>query len=618
MGFWQFWLNLKVRTKVMVFVTVGLLVAISILSFMTMYNVIADIKKEKFNSLEAVKDIKAERIETFFNLQKANLQIAARNRNVKKLGKELIQIHKDKKVQANANYPVHDEDVREAMKKYKPFFNAFLKAYNYYDVFLICKKHGHVMYTQAEESDIGENLSYGKLKNSGLAQVWKKVVDTEKTQIVDMSPYAPSNNKPAMFMGTPVYIDDDFKSVLVIQISEKPISKVMNQRQGLGKTGETYLVGSDYLMRSDSFKDPKNHSIEASFANPQLGSVKTIAVENALNGKNGEGLIKDYTGTSVISSYTPIDVFGLKWALVAEITEEELLEPIYDIIIEITIIAIAIFIVIITILSLALNLLLNNTVGIAIKSISSAAHEVQNSSISLSKGAASLADISANQSASVEQISATTEQTSENVASSFDNMLYLKEIGTKAQEKANNGYSQMKKLSKSMEDITSSSQEINTLVNTIDEISFQTNLLALNAAVEAARAGEHGLGFAVVSEEVRNLANRSASESNKIRSVIEQSVEYAKTGDEVSKDTTNSFEDILDSIKETISVIEQVTAASSEQKEAINQIKSAIVSVDHSAQELSANSEELAASSEQLMEQAKSTSEILERLSKNV
>jgi methyl-accepting chemotaxis protein len=243
-----------------------------------------------------------------------------------------------------------------------------------------------------------------------------------------------------------------------------------------------------------------------------------------------------------------------------------------------------------------------------------ATSEVDSSSTNLSQGAIDLSNMSASQSASVEQISATIEEATENIASNFENMKYLKTIGLEAQKKADTGYSHMKELSKSMQDITDSSQEINTLVNTIDEITFQTNLLALNAAVEAARAGEHGLGFAVVSEEVRSLATRSADESTKIRKVIEKSVEYTQIGDNISKDTTLSFQEILKTIEDTISVISQVTQGSQEQKLAIEELKRAIDSVDGVTQSLSASSEQIAASSQELSEQTNSTKQIVNNL----
>jgi methyl-accepting chemotaxis protein len=102
----------------------------------------------------------------------------------------------------------------------------------------------------------------------------------------------------------------------------------MMMRTGLGETGETYLVGEDMLMRSDSYLDPVHRSIRASFANPEKGRVETVAVREALDGKTGEDIITDYNGNPVLSSYTPIYLWDITWALIAEIDANEAFEPI--------------------------------------------------------------------------------------------------------------------------------------------------------------------------------------------------------------------------------------------------------------------------------------------------
>ena len=111
--------------------------------------------------------------------------------------------------------------------------------------------------------------------------------------------------------------------VLMFQMPLDRITEVMSERAGLGETGETYLIGSDKLMRSDSYLDPKYHSVVASFRNPEKGKVETKAADNALAGKKGAEIVTDYNGNPVLSSYTPVDILGTKWALLAEIDEAE-------------------------------------------------------------------------------------------------------------------------------------------------------------------------------------------------------------------------------------------------------------------------------------------------------
>jgi methyl-accepting chemotaxis protein len=287
-------------------------------------------------------------------------------------------------------------------------------------------------------------------------------------------------------------------------------------------------------------------------------------------------------------------------------------------IMHVVILSIISFIIIITIIIMLINANITKPLEKIIFGLEDSTNKIENASSNLSSGASNLSNMSANQSASVEQISATIEETSVNVLNNFDNMKKLQKLGEDVEHTANNGYEQMKNLSKSMDEISQSSTQINTLVSTIDEIAFQTNLLALNAAVEAARAGEHGLGFAVVSEEVRNLATRSADESNKIREVIEKAVNQANNGTVAVNNTNESFNEIMNKIKQTMEVINETSLSSQEQKDSIEQLRRAILAVDTVTQNLSLNSDNLAKNAEDLNSQANFTYKIVTDISKMV
>jgi methyl-accepting chemotaxis protein len=226
--------------------------------------------------------------------------------------------------------------------------------------------------------------------------------------------------------------------------------------------------------------------------------------------------------------------------------------------------------------------------------------------------------MSANQSSSIEQITATVEQTSANTNLNVENMNQLVGYGEKMEVNTNQGYQHMTDLKESMNKISESSKSINSLVNTIDEIAFQTNLLALNAAVEAARAGEHGVGFAVVAEEVRNLSQRSTNEAIKIHEVIELSVQDAENGVSLADKTNQSFEIILENIKSSAIIREQTLISSQEQQKAMEQFRLAMIEVDQVTQNLSASSEEVSALSEELNSQAISTHNVVKDIGKMI
>lgn len=282
--------------------------------------------KTSYMALQAARDTKTAQINNFFNERVGDINVLAKSENIKNLVRDLIEVHEQLKVQAGENYPVGHKFAKEKIAPHEEYFQNYTKEYGYYDMFVICEKHGHVMYTQAKESDYGENLYSGKLKDSGLAEIWRKVKEKKKATFVDMRPYAPSNGAPAMFLGTPVYIDGVIKSVLVLQISDKSINKIMTFREGYGESQEDYLVGSDNLMRSDSYLDPKRHSLIASFKNPQTGSINTEASRDALKGQKGQKVVIDYNNNPVLSVYGSIKIGeDINWAIMSEIDEAEVM-----------------------------------------------------------------------------------------------------------------------------------------------------------------------------------------------------------------------------------------------------------------------------------------------------
>jgi methyl-accepting chemotaxis protein len=120
------------------------------------------------------------------------------------------------------------------------------------------------------------------------------------------------------------------------------------------------------------------------------------------------------------------------------------------------------------------------------------------------------------------------------------------------------GYKDVDTLNKNMDIILTSTSKISEIISTIDEISFQTNLLALNAAVEAARAGEQGLGFAVVAEEVKSLATRSATEASKTEQIIKDSISNIETCGKISANNHDSFVNIMNKVEETSKIIQKI------------------------------------------------------------
>jgi methyl-accepting chemotaxis protein len=164
--------------------------------------------------------------------------------------------------------------------------------------------------------------------------------------------------------------------------------------------------------------------------------------------------------------------------------------------------------------------------------------------------------------------------------------------------------SAMNEASEAMNQISDASDQISKIIKVIEEIAFQTNLLALNAAVEAARAGEHGKGFAVVADEVRNLAQRAASAAQETGDLIEQTVTRVGRGVELNRMTSEGFTKIGDAANQVANLVSQIAQASNEQAQGVEQVNTAVSQMDKVTQQNASGAEESASASEELAAQA--------------
>jgi methyl-accepting chemotaxis protein len=202
------------------------------------------------------------------------------------------------------------------------YFTRYIKHYGYKDLLLI-HPGGTVFYSVEHYSDYGTNMKDGVYADSVLGKLFRTVLETREFGFADFERYEPDGGNPSAFIAQPLVYNGKVEWVVALQISIDGINAVMQKRSGMGESGETYLVGSDNLMRSNSLTNPVHYSVNASFANPQSGMLDTQASRYALSGKTGRDVITGYHGRQVLSAYTPLNIWDIRWALIAEIDKSE-------------------------------------------------------------------------------------------------------------------------------------------------------------------------------------------------------------------------------------------------------------------------------------------------------
>jgi len=584
------------------FLAIGLIPAV-VLSMSALYISTDSLVSQAYNQLTSIRAIKKQQIESYFAEREGDLTMLSES--------ILDQVKQNSSDELPAMAEVNHH-----------YFKKFIETYDYYDLFLI-NPQGDVFYSVTKEADYQTNLRTGPYNSSGLGQLFKQVQREGGFHLSDFRPYAPSNNDPAAFVAMPLTVAGEVQIVVALQLSTKKIAAIMQQREGMGETGESYLVGQDKRMRSDSFLDPVNHSMKASFAGTvKENGVDTVAAVAALAGATGAKVIRDYNGNPVLSAYTPVNIQDVRWALLVEIDEAEVMHPVRDL-------QWLVFIILIgsiaAIIALAYRIAISITrplggepqqmrlvtdkiasgdlsqefsedvehVGVygamsrmskslqqvigsiahVTDELSSAAGQTsstaEQSNVSLHEQQVNIEGVSG----AMTEMSATILQVAENARSVADSTQQVEVISQSAHSQVTGTIEVIEELSSEINSaaevigqVEANSQSIGSILEVIRGIADQTNLLALNAAIEAARAGDQGRGFAVVADEVRQLAQKTQSSTLDIKEMIEllqqgtqQAVSVMQLSTDKASDTVTSARGTASSIHDSYQEIQLIS-----------------------------------------------------------
>ncbi|USH05235.1 HAMP domain-containing protein [Grimontia kaedaensis] len=314
----------KLKIKLLlIFLFIGVL-PILVVGYLALVKSSDALHKQAFAQLVSMREVKKTQIESYLDRAMKDIRILAGSEDTKQIQKQLSFYAVDEEIEADEEFLTDTYEYEEIWQASGKTLSDFVNVYGYSDVYIIQADTGHVIFSARRDKDLGANLASGEYRDSPLATLYRQVISTNAMAVQDYERYEVKNNQPAAFIGSPITdLGGNTLAVAVLQLSIDEINQIMLQRTGMGETGETFLVGPDFLMRSDSYLADQSHSVVASFADPANGSVKTDITEKTLAGETNYEVALDYRGVPVLTAYSPIKFGDTTWALVAEIDRAE-------------------------------------------------------------------------------------------------------------------------------------------------------------------------------------------------------------------------------------------------------------------------------------------------------
>jgi hypothetical protein len=427
--------------------------------------------------------------------------------------------------------------------------------------------------------------------------------------------YSATINDNVFTIVVPVYssgVDGDIIGALSVTFRSESLNKLtMDGIGNIGKTANAYLVNAEGLLVTE----PKFGQLTPLKDKITTGAAQSLVSKISSGETHFETVseYKDYRGIPVLGHYGIIHIGAHPLGLFVEMESREVLGEVANLRIQILIFCLVALIVIF-IVSWIFARSVSLPVTQAIKWLNESSAQLAGAAQQLSATSQQIAQGSSDQADAIAETSATLEESASMLQQNSVNTQQASQLSEHTREVAEKGSIEMEEMMDSINDIKKSSGQISKIIKVIDDIAFQTNILALNAAIEAARAGEAGMGFAVVAEEVRNLARRSAQAASDTTELIESNIEVSGNGVLAAEKVRESLNEITTQAKKVSDLMGELSAASQIHLQGIDTVTTIINDVERVTVQNASNSEESAATSEELSAQAENLREVVKKL----
>lgn len=229
-------IKVNLMRQMIFFYITGAMFAIGVVAATTFTYSKICLEKNYFRQLSAVNEIKRKQILGYLQDRSNDLNILAQSVDITDSFDKLKKYHDAGGGDPTGDYDISTAEYKNIYTEIDPYFRKYLNAYGYADMYFICAAHGHVMYTVLRKGDLGTNLKVGPVHDSGLGQLWTRVINEKRSVLVDFSRYAPFNNKAAIFIGTPVFNESrSISAVLALQLNIEQINQIVQEKNRHGQ-----------------------------------------------------------------------------------------------------------------------------------------------------------------------------------------------------------------------------------------------------------------------------------------------------------------------------------------------------------------------------------------------